>query len=125
VDITKVYVINAPVARVWKALTNADCIELWGAGPAQMRDEVGASFSLWGGDIHGTVTEIVAEQRLVEDWYGGPWPAPSVATFTLEPVGEATRLTLTHTGVPDDEGPDFAAGWDDFYLGPLKECMEG
>jgi hypothetical protein len=33
-------------------------------------------------------------------------------------------LTLTHTGVPDDVAGDFDAGWDDYYLGPLKDLLE-
>ena len=37
----------------------------------------------------------------------------------------ATRLDLEHTGVPDAEAADFDAGWDDYYLGPMKELLEG
>lgn len=123
-DVRKSYLIDAPPADVWRALVEPKVIEAWGGGPAEMTPEPGAAFSLWGGDIHGTVTAVEPGRRLVEDWYGGDWPAPSTVTFTLseEPCG--TRLTLEQTGVPDEEAADIDAGWDDYYLGPIKTLLD-
>jgi uncharacterized protein YndB with AHSA1/START domain len=123
-DIRKSYVIDAAPETVWLALTDAGAMEEWGAGPASMDPRPGGSFSQWGGDIHGTVTEVVPGARLVEEWYGGDWPAPSTAVFSLGEHGEGTLLELTHAGVPDAETADFDAGWDDYYLGAIKEWAE-
>ncbi len=122
--IRKSYVIDAPPEIVWRALTDAAAMEEWGAGPAEFDARAGGSFSQWGGSQHGTVTEIVSGDRLVEDWFGGDWPEPSVAVFRLSEHGEGTLLDLTHTGVPEDEVGDFDAGWDEYYLGPIKEWAE-
>lgn len=123
-DITKTYVIGAPVTEVWRALTDPETIDAWGGGPAEILAEPGEPFRQWGGDIHGTVIEVSPPSRLVEEWFGGDWPRPSVATFELMPAGAGTRVTLTHTGVPDDEAGDIDAGWDDFYFGPMKDLLE-
>jgi hypothetical protein len=56
---------------------------------------------------------------------GGDWPKPSIATFKLADEDGKTRVDLIHTDVPDDEAADFDAGWDDFYLGAIKEWLEG
>ena len=90
-----------------------------------MRAEAGAPFSLWGGEIHGTTVFVETERRLEQEWHGGDWPQPSFAAFALAPDGDGTRLTLIHTGVPDDEAAGFDAGWGDYYLGPLKAPPEG
>ena len=124
-DLQKTYLIGAPPEDVWRALTDADVIDAWGGGPAVMSAVAGAAFSLWGGDIHGTVLEADPPRRLVEEWWGGAgWQAPSLATFTLEPAGDDTLLKLEHTGLHDDVAGDFDAGWDDYYLGPLRDLLE-
>jgi uncharacterized protein YndB with AHSA1/START domain len=123
--IRKTYVIDAPPEAVWRALTDATAMEEWGAGPARLDARAGGAFSQWGGDIHGTVTELVPGERIVEDWFGGDWPEPSVAVFTLGEHGEGTLLELTHTGVPEDEAADFDIGWDEYYLGAIKAWAEG
>jgi uncharacterized protein YndB with AHSA1/START domain len=124
-DIQKSYVIAAPVESVWTALTDPRVIEDWGGGPARMAPEVGFEFTLWAGDVHGTVLEVDPPHSMTQEWYSGEWDAPSIARFTLIEGGHGlTTLELENTGVPDDEGPDVDAGWDDYYLGPLKSLLE-
>ena len=125
VDIAKTYRIAAPRALVWGALTNPVHIETWSGAPAIMSDQPGTDFVLWDGDVRGRNLEVEPERRLVQEWYGGDWDEPSIATFTLWDVdGGGTFLELFHTNVPDDEGADFDTGWDDYYLGPMKRLLE-
>jgi uncharacterized protein YndB with AHSA1/START domain len=124
-DIHKVYVIEAPRDAVWAALTDPTVIERWGGGPVVMSAEAGCAFEFWGGDIHGTVLEVDPGHAMLQEWYGGDWDTPSLVRFTLteDPDG-ATRLELEHTGVPSAEAASFDAGWDDYYVGPLKAMLE-
>ena len=125
-DIRKSYSIAAPAESVWAALTAEAVIDRWGGGPVSMSAEPGSAFEFWGGDIYGTVLDVDPEHSMTQEWYGGDWDAPSLAHFTLtaQPDG-STLLELEHTGVPDDEAAEFDAGWDEFYLGPLKTLVEG
>jgi uncharacterized protein YndB with AHSA1/START domain len=124
-DIHKSYVIDAPRDAVWAALTDPETIERWGGGPVVMAAVPGFAFQLWDGGIHGTVLEVDPPNSTVQEWYGGEWPAPSIARFTLTtlPNGK-TWLELENTGVPDDEGADIDSGWDEYYLGPIKTLLE-
>lgn len=122
--ITQSYLINAPVEKVWQALVDPACINAWGAGEAQMDDQVGSAFSLWDGDIHGTNTTVVAHKELVQDWYGGDWDQASKVTFTLTTKDNQTELTLLHENVPDSAEKDIDDGWKTYYLGPLKKYVE-
>jgi uncharacterized protein YndB with AHSA1/START domain len=122
--IKQTYRIAAPVAEVWRALVDPAVIDGWGGGPAEMSEVVNSEFSLWGGDIHGRNIEIIPEEKLVQEWYGGNWKEPSLATFELFTEDGGTRLELIHTNVPDDEGDEIGQGWKDFYLGPIKDLLE-
>jgi len=118
------YHIKATVKKVWQALVDPKQIDEWGGGPAKMDAKVGTRFECWGGDIHGTNTEVVKEKKLVQDWFSGDWPEPSRVTFTLQPEEGGTKVVLVHEKVPDNEFEDIRQGWRDYYLGPMKEWLE-
>ena len=121
---SKTYVIKSSISKVWDALVNPNTIDNWGGGPAKMAPVAGTKFSLWGGDIHGTNTKVTSEKKLVQDWYSGDWPEPSVVTFSLTGTGDTTEVKLTHTNIPDAEFSDIKSGWDDYYMIPLKKLAE-
>ncbi len=122
--IKKIYKISAPIEQVWGALVDPEIIDKWGGGPAEMDGKIGTEFRLWGGDIHGKNIEVVKERKLVQEWFGGDWPEPSTVIFTLKSEDNKTILALEHTNVPDEEVDDIDQGWDDYYLGPLKEMLD-
>lgn len=115
---------DAPVEKVWQALTDSKIIDAWGGGPAKMSDKVGEKFEFWGGDIHGENINVVPNKKLVQNWYEGNWEKPSIATFTLEQKNSQTTLTLDHENVPAKSYDDINEGWDQYYLGALKNYVE-
>lgn len=122
--IKKTYQFKASSEDVWSALTDKFVIREWTGYDAVMEPKAGTQFSLWEGDIHGTNIEVVPEQKLVQNWFGGEWDAPSIVTFTLRPEGTGCTLELEHTGVPADEEADFDIGWDDYYIGAIMELLQ-
>ena len=122
--IRQTYHIKAPITEVWKALTDTKYIDGWGGGPAKMSDKVGSQFSLWGGDIHGKNIKVIANKKLVQEWFGGKWDKPSIATFALSSKNDQTTIEFTHVDVPESEYKDIEQGWKDYYLGPLKDYLE-
>jgi uncharacterized protein YndB with AHSA1/START domain len=124
-DIRKTYLIGAPRDAVWAALTDPETIEHWGGGPVEMAAVPGSEFSMWGGDIHGTVTEVDPERSMSQEWFSGDWASPSTIRFVLsDEAGGGTRVEIHHSGVPDEESADIDAGWDDYYFGPLARLLE-
>lgn len=122
--IKQMYVINAPVKSVWKALIDPELINSWGGGPAKMSDKEGFAFELWGGDIWGKNIKVVKEKRLVQEWFAGKWEEPSILTFTLLEKDSATIVGLVHENVPDEGAEDIEHGWKDYYMLPLKRLVE-
>ena len=123
-SLEQTYEITAPVEEVWQALVDPTVIEDWGGGPAEMDAEVGTEWKLWGGDIHGRNLEVEPNEKLVQNWYSGEWPAPSICTLELHEKNGATTVHLTHTNIPDNEFEEVEAGWHDYYMGPLKQLLE-
>ena len=124
-QIKQTYRINAPVEKVWWALTTAEGAEAWGAGPAKMNPVNNGEFSYWDGDIHGINTEIIPMMRIVQDWYGHDDPTRRyVATFEFtSPDTETTDVHLTHEGAHDDIKKDIS-DWSDYYFEPIKKLLE-
>jgi activator of HSP90 ATPase len=109
---------------VWNALVDNKTIEGWGGGPADMSEEVDKEFTLWDGSIYGKNIEVIPGEKLVQEWYGGEWEEPSIATFTLETDGDNTTVTLHQENIPDEEFEEIERGWEEYYLGPMKEYLE-
>jgi activator of HSP90 ATPase len=122
--IKKLYEISAPIDQVWKALVDPKIINEWGGGPSSMDEKIGTKFQLWGGDIHGKNIEVVKEKKLVQEWFSGDWPNPSIVKFTLQTKNYKTILELEHISVPEEDADDIEQGWDTYYLGPIKKMLE-
>jgi uncharacterized protein YndB with AHSA1/START domain len=130
--------INAPVAKVWKAITDRDDMKQWYFNLAEFKPEVGFRFSFTGGDenvqfVHNcTITEVVPMQKLSYTWEYEVFPGVvSVVTFELFEENGGTRVKLTHTGTEQfkTDNPMFArasftAGWNDIIGQNLKKFAE-
>ena len=122
--VKQTYEINAPVDKVWDALINPNQIEKWGGGPAEMNDQEGSEFKLWGGDIYGKNIKVIKNKMLVQEWIEGDWDKPSIVTFNLSESDGKTTVELVHTDIPDNQAKDIEEGWRDYYMIPLKELVE-
>ena len=90
--------LDHPPARVWAALTEPELqARWWSAG--DIRPVVGHRFTLdmaeWG-QQQCEVIEVDPERRLSYRFAEGV--LDTTVTWTLEPEGDGTRLTLDHSG---------------------------
>lgn len=116
---TKTYPTTAPVNTLFAALTTPAFIEDWSGSPATMSATEGADFSLWDGSIIGR-NLTVTPTMVVQDWKENGWDAFSRVAFHLG-NGE---ITLTHSGIPDENFADIVSGWDTYYMLPLIDWAE-
>jgi len=128
---------NAPVSRVWQALTNHDEMQQWYFKLEAFRPEVGFEFSFTGGPDsrqykhNCRITEVVPEQKLSYTWSYEGYPGESVVSFELFAEGEKTKVRLTHTGLdtfpadnPDFAAGNFNAGWNSILGTTLQQYLE-
>ena len=121
VIIERVY--EAPVDRVWKAISDRDEMKKWYFNVSDFRPEVGFQFQFEGHNegrtfIHlCTVMEVIRGSKLKYSWTYQGYEGASYVTWELFPEGDKTRLRLTHEGLetfpasPDFARESFLAGW--------------
>jgi uncharacterized protein YndB with AHSA1/START domain len=124
-QLEQTYVVKAPRAKVWEALTSAPVAEQWGAGPAKVDSAEGGKFTYWDGDIHGTFTKLVPQKLMEQAWYGHDNPSwKYTVQFTFEDHGDSTTVHMLYSGDIVDEQRDIA-DWQDYYFDPIRKLLEG
>jgi uncharacterized protein YndB with AHSA1/START domain len=105
--------IAAPPDRVWRALTTADELSAW--FKVTIEGEIAAGREVWMTSVHSghvgqrfkvRFVEITPRRRFVWQWHPGDVDpkvdysreAWTTVSFTLEPSGAGTRLTMSETG---------------------------
>src|ERR1700712_2481855 len=112
---------NAPIARVWNAITDKDKMKHWYFDMKEFKPEVGFVFEFYcpNGNLHHcVVTEVIPGKKLMHSWTYPGIPGESFVTWELTEAGDRTRLRLTHAGIDtfprDNErftAESFAGGW--------------
>jgi len=139
-DVTEAVVIertfNAPVARVWKALTNADEMRVWYFDLKEFKPEVGFEFEFTveheGTKYHHLckITEVIPQKKIAYTWRYAGEEGNSLVTFELFTDGGKTRLKLTHDGLetfpklPAYAKTNFEKGWTEIIGSSLKQYVE-
>jgi len=123
--LTVTRVINAPCEKVFRAWTEPQQLAQWfSPQDVELRDftadlKIGGAFR-----IHytgrrgefiatGNYEEIILNRRLKFSWTWEHYAMPdSVVMVDFEDLGQTTRLTLRHEGLPDQEDVDqHTHGW--------------
>ena len=129
---------NAPVAAVWKAITDKDEMKSWYFDLAEFKAEKGFMFQFSGGPDDGPqylhlceVTEVIPNKKLTYSWRYDGYEGNSFVTFELFPEGDKTRLKLTHRALetfpatnPAFAKENFAKGWNSLIGSMLKDFLE-
>src|SRR5205809_828423 len=128
---------DAPVALVWKALTDKDDIKQWSFELREFAPVVGFEFQF---DVEHEgfkychrckVTEAIPNKRLAYTWRYEGYAGDSLVTFELFAQGNKTKVRLTHEGLetfpklPAFAKANFAAGWTEIVGTSLKNFVEG
>jgi uncharacterized protein YndB with AHSA1/START domain len=128
---------NAPVGRVWKALTDVEEMRQWYFNLKQFKAEVGFEFEFVveheGTTYHHLckVTEVIPQKKIAYTWRYKGHEGDSLITFELFADGNETRLKLTHQGLetfPKTAAfarKNFEAGWTAIIDSELKQFLEG
>jgi activator of HSP90 ATPase len=111
--------------EVYEALMDSRKHARFSQGAAKISRKVGGAISAYDGYITGSNLELVPDQKIVQAWHGSDWPAGhlSKVTFRLMPVPAGTRLSFTHSNVPDKHVASIRQGWIDNYWVPMKAML--
>ena len=90
---------------------------------AQVDGRAGGKFTAWDRYIFGSTLELITNQRIVQAWRTSEFSddAPdSVVEILLEEFPGGTKVTISHSNMPEDQVDSYRQGWDDYYFKPMK-----
>jgi uncharacterized protein YndB with AHSA1/START domain len=129
-------IVNAPVEKVWKAITDKEQMKQWYFDIPEFKPEVGFEFTFDGGAEDRIYThlckiiEAVPNKKLKHSWQYKGYEGESFVTWELFPEGNGTRVKLTHEGLEtfpplaDFAKENFVAGWTEIVGKNIKEFVE-
>ncbi|MEQ1675609.1 MAG: SRPBCC domain-containing protein [Chitinophagaceae bacterium] len=129
---------NAPVEKIWKAITDKEQMKDWYFDLAEFNPVVGFEFRFSGKGHTGEeylhlckITEVVVGKKLSYSWQYEGYEGSSFVHFELFAEGDKTRVKLTHEGLetfpannPDFAKESFSEGWNYIIGTGLKEFVE-
>ncbi len=123
--IRQVVTFKANPHQVYEALMDSKKHTAFTGDKATISRQVGGAFQAGDGYISGTNLELIPDQKIVQAWRGSDFPegVMSKATFTLKAVDGGTRLTFTHSSVPEELFDSIKSGWVEFYWEPLAAWL--
>jgi uncharacterized protein YndB with AHSA1/START domain len=130
--------LNAPVSKVWEALTDNEKMKQWYFKLDSFEARVGFEFSFAGQGHKGEnyihhcrITTVEPEKNLSYTWRYEGYPGDSEVSFELFPDGDKTLVRITHTGLetmpqnnPDFAISSFSGGWNHILGESLKKFVE-
>ncbi len=132
-EIDQTYFVNAPVAKVFRALTVPSELGRWFLKKAQLSPTKGRGYAFWwqGGYSHaGRVLEFVQNRRVSLSWPNSVKhvPGETRVTFAVRKRGSGTLLRVRHVGYKRSNAwlqlhGGTQSGWAD-YLVNLKSVLE-
>lgn len=132
------YKINAPIEKVWKALTDQNEMKSWYFDILDFELKIGNIFNFYepGGEnkyLHQCeILEIIPNKKLKHTWAYPDFSAlKTIVTWELEPEGDETLVKLTHEDIENfkDLGDgfsreNFTGGWNSILGQSLKQYLE-
>ncbi len=129
--------INAPIDKVWQAITDKDQMKKWYFDLPEFKPQEGFEFQFSAGKdekkyLHlCKITEVVIGRKITYSWRYDGYQGNSFVTFELAVEGNKTKLKLTHEGLetfpksnPDLAKENFAQGWTSILDKSLKPFLE-
>lgn len=126
-EIRRELLVEAPIERVWEALTSADELAQWFGDSAEIDLRPGGR-ARFGWSEFNSVSECIVETVERPSRFSFRWEAvkdtpveelSTLVEFTLRPDGDATRVTMVESGfaaLPEDVYQDSidgnTSGWD-------------
>jgi uncharacterized protein YndB with AHSA1/START domain len=130
-------ILDAPVGKVWDAITDKDQMKKWSFDLGNFKAQKGLEFQFLAGTpekeyLHlCRVYEVIVGKKLSYSWRYSGYEGDSLVTFELSDESGRTRLRLTHEGLgtfpagnPDFAKRNFVDGWTSLIGTSLKHFVE-
>jgi uncharacterized protein YndB with AHSA1/START domain len=115
--------IPAAPTTVYLAWLSSEQHSAMTGGAAKIDPNVGGKFTTWNGYISGKIVALDLGRRIIWSWRTTDFPRDahdSKVEIQFEALGGSTRITILHTEIPEGQGEQYRAGWNDKYFTPMR-----
>ncbi|RHZ81295.1 hypothetical protein Glove_122g13 [Diversispora epigaea] len=111
--------------QVYETLLDPGRVAAWTRSRPDIFRQIGTSFSLFDGNITGTILELVPNEKIVQKWRLKAWPEGHYSTVTLkfEQTTDFTRVYVTQEGIPIGEEEIVRRNWQSYYWNSIKSVF--
>jgi activator of HSP90 ATPase len=109
--------------ELYRAWLNSDEHTAFTGSEAFVKPKVGTEFSAWEEHITGTNLELIPGRKIVQSWRTTEFnddDPDSRLEIRFEVVPGGCKLILSHTELPDGDGPIYQDVWEDNYFVPMR-----
>jgi uncharacterized protein YndB with AHSA1/START domain len=127
-DFTVLAEFPATPEKVFRAWLSTEGHTAMTGSPAKVEPRVGGLFTAWDGYIEGKTLELKPYSRIVQAWRTSEFAEEdpdSRLEITLEASKGGTRLTLSHSNIPEGQAESYETGWEESYFAPMREYFGG
>jgi activator of HSP90 ATPase len=120
---TLTIILPASPKEIYNAWLSSEGHSQMTGSQAEVQGRSGGTFKAWDGYIWGVTLELEANRRIVQAWRTSEFPEGSPDSrveILLEEDPNGTKITLTHTDIPEGQGDGYKQGWEDFYFTPMR-----
>tara|TARA_B100000745_G_C20101617_1_gene376855 strand:+ start:720 stop:1115 length:396 start_codon:yes stop_codon:yes gene_type:complete len=125
-EFTLTTTIKATAKQIYKSWLSTQGHTKMTGGTAYVSDKIGDKFTAWDGYIKGENLVLEPYNKIVQSWRSTNFKdheEDSQIEVILNEGDDETKLTLTHTNVPES-GEHYKKGWDEHYFEPMKHYFE-
>lgn len=122
-------ILSASCADIYNSwLEGSSHSKLIGGASADIKEEIGSTFTIYDGYITGKILELEKNKRIVQLWRTNEFaensPDSKLEILLEDNPGGGTKFTLLHWELPEGDKEKYKKGWEDFYLVPMKKYFE-
>lgn len=115
--------IPATPDQVYQAWLDGKLHAAFTGSPATGEAKINTGFTAWDGYIRGENLELIPNRCIVQSWRTTEFPPQSIDSrleIDLEAITAGTKITITHSDIPEGQSQDYYQGWIDYYFDPLR-----
>lgn len=114
---------HATAADLFKVFLEPDRASAWSRSTAIIKPEAGFKYSLFGGNISGTITKLAKDSTSIQmTWRLREWKDGHFANLTLDfdQKVDDTTCRVSWTGIPLGEADVVRRNFEEYYVKPIK-----
>ena len=111
--------------EIFRVFLETELVSAFTRGPATVDARVGGKFIMFDGNVTGEFTSIEKDIEIKQKWRFRSWPDGhySEVVIKFDEKEDCTKLSVSQTGIPENDFERTENGWRQFYFHSIKQTF--